>query len=52
MKIKERLSKNNSNVMNNYLFELKGGWKLTVKLPEMLLSSHYYTAVETGLVLG
>lgn len=38
------------NVMNNYLFEFKGGWKFTFKLPEMLLSSLYFTAVEIGLV--
>lgn len=36
--------------MNNYLFELKGVWKFTVKLPEILSSSHYYTAAEIGLV--
>lgn len=36
--------------MNNYLFELKRGWKFTVRLPEMLLSSCYYTAVEIRLV--
>lgn len=29
--------------MNNYIFELKGGWKYTVKKSEMLLSSHFYT---------
>lgn len=34
--------------MSNHIFELKGGWKYTVKMSERLLSSHFYTAVETG----
>lgn len=50
MKIEECLSKSNSNVMNNCLFEFKGGWKFTFKLSEILLSTLYYTAVEIGQI--
>lgn len=32
-------------------FEFKGGWKFTFKLPEMLLSTVYYIAIEIGQVL-
>lgn len=47
---REVFFKSNSNVMNNYPFELKGDWKFTARLPEMLLSSHYCIAVEIWLV--
>lgn len=49
-RLKRDFFKSNSNVMNNYPFELKGDWKFTARLPEMLLSSHYCIAVEIWLV--